>query len=113
MGSSVLNPKDMKPYTEYKVETEGNKTTCYIESVEGQPFSVLLSLDADTALSSTFKATCTIDGVLVNKRLCGKFPDKVFPEWQLNGKEMAEGRLARFEFGVTQFTGKSNTLTMN
>jgi hypothetical protein len=109
MASSVLNPKDRKPYTEYQVKMVGNKTECYIESMEGQPFSVLLSLDADrshVALSNTFRLSCSVDGEVVRTKLLGKFPDGEYLTWEVKGKQVAEGRMALFEFGATQFTGK-------
>jgi hypothetical protein len=107
--SSVVNPNDREPYAEYKVTTEGNKTECYIESVEGQPFSVLVALDEDKAPSNTFSISCTVDGESIKEGLIGRFPDHYYRDWQLKGKIVAEGRLARFEFGATQFTGKSHT----
>jgi hypothetical protein len=107
VGLSVINPKDMKPYTEYQVKTTGNKTECYIESVQGQPFSVVLSLNADItpSVADTFRARCIVDGQVARSGLLGKFPTEFHRKWQVNGKTVGRGKVALFEFGATQFTG--------
>jgi hypothetical protein len=115
VGLSVINPKDMKPYAEHHVKTTGNKTECYIESVQGQPFSVVLSLDANITPSAadTFSARCIVDGQIARNGLLGRFPTEYRRKWQVNGKTVGQGKVALFEFGATQFTGKWEVPTMN
>lgn len=108
VGVTIINPKDSNPYAEYKVETVGNKTKCYIESVEGQPFSIRVSLNKNNPQSDVngYQATCQLDGDSSESKLLGKL-DKVYPSMHYKRKRVACGKWAPFEFGATQFTGKA------
>lgn len=108
VGLTVLNPKISESYTEYKVETTGNKTKCYIESVEGQPFSISITLNQNippAEVTSCFSAYCYVDGQKSDSSLLGKFPTHLCSNAQFSGKRVANEKVAPFEFGATQFTG--------
>jgi hypothetical protein len=109
VGVTVVNPQLSKSYPEYKVETTGNKTKCYIESVEGQPFKISISLNQTTPpsdVTSCFTAHCYVDGQQSDSLLFGKCREHVLLEAQMSGRRVAVGKVAPFEFGATRFTGK-------
>jgi hypothetical protein len=109
VGVTLLNPKLSNSYAEYKAETTGNKTTCYVESVEGQPFNISMAVNQNirsSDVTSCFNSICYVDGQEMISLLFGKCGEQVYRNAQVDGKRVAIGKIAPFEFGATRFTGK-------
>jgi hypothetical protein len=100
---SIVNADSNEKFEEHKETTTDNKTECYIESISGQKFKIMLGLLA--ADDYQYSAEIFVDGRRIVGKLLGEINGCLRMENCCTGVEVAEGQVAPFLFGDTKFTG--------
>jgi hypothetical protein len=100
---SIVNADSDEKFEEHKETTTENKTECYIESISGEKFKIVLGLlGAD---DYQYSAKISVDGQRIVGKLLGEINGCLRMENYCGGVEVGENQIAPFLFGDTKFTG--------
>ncbi|POY71324.1 hypothetical protein BMF94_5636 [Rhodotorula taiwanensis] len=93
----------------FKVEHTVNKTTCYIEAIEGKEFEVTVHSTQDPGYDQVY--WLTVDGVRIDGASIRRFLHQDL--WTCKGKQVSQSALRPFVFAPIALTDDVNAATKN
>src|ERR1700738_1979734 len=105
--------EDGTRFEEYKATTSGNTVECFVESVAGQRFTILIRLSPkEQEGTDSFSAWIDVDGQRTASMAIGQFGQEHLTFGSIRGAINSASSISPYAFGATEFTGFSLSIIM-